>query len=345
MIASDVSKYITDESNKRFTKAVEEGVALNDMFFGDDCFPAWVDMPQDEAERNYHVNIQDRLLDIDITSRLGNFIRERLIDTCNIKLEQARLLGLATADIKMGKGLLPVWDQSAVDASIPLSAQPVENHWEDSPERNILTFGAASLRGYAGSMASEDDTTGLFKESSHSDSSATSNSDSCSSSDVSGDDKNEVGDVDDRYAMFSGGDPQPLPSRYSESDGEAAHILFDVEIVGGPNGTYEVDMEVYQAESDSDVDELPEVELAVDATHYEFFFSTGDAVDANLPGMNLECTLEGPDTEAEYPRDVDGWGDEDLQFDSEEEGGQFEEEDDMLVDEEEDQNEDVMMEF
>jgi hypothetical protein len=43
------------------------------------------------------------------------------------------------------------------------------------------------------------------------------------------------------------------------------------------------------------VDELPEIEIAVDATMYEFFFPTNEAVDANLPRMDLECTFKDED--------------------------------------------------
>jgi hypothetical protein len=41
--------------------------------------------------------------------------------------------------------------------------------------------------------------------------------------------------------------------------------------------------------------ELPQVELAIDATAYEFFFPTDEAVDASLPGMDLESTFEDGD--------------------------------------------------
>ncbi|KAL6900369.1 hypothetical protein GGI43DRAFT_427466 [Trichoderma evansii] len=355
LIAPDIATYIRNESNNRFRAGVQQRVNLVDVFFGDDCFPTWLAMGWSQEEEDYHIWIQNRLLDINASSRVGDFIRNNLRDKCNEKLDEAIALGLALADIRMGEKLLPEWDQSAVEASIPVTAQPVEDHWEDSSERNILTFGADAVRAHTESTVSKESTTALSEQDSRSESSITSDSDSSSSDDVSSDDKNQGGEpVDDRYIMFTGGDPQPLPSRYSESDGEAPHILFGVEIVGGPNGTYEVDMEVYQAEDDSDVDELPEVELAVDATHYEFFFPVKDAVDANLPGMNLECKLE---LESPTPETDDfwcpaQWGDEDVDFDSADEEEEYEEDDAMIVDEdamldegEKEPEEHVMMEF
>lgn len=332
MIAPDVATYIRNESNARFRRAVAEGVCLVDLFFGDDCFPTWLARGWDQRDEKFHISIQDSLLDIQVSNRVGTFIRDNLRDKCNEKLKEAIGLGLALADIRMGEGLLPEWDQSAVEASIPVSAQPVEDHWEDSAERNIETFGAASVRDLIRLTVPEDNTTALLEQYSRSESSFTSNSDSSSSNGLSSDHNSDGGEpVDDRYTMFTGGDPQPLPSRYSESDGEAPHILHGVEIVGGPDGTYEVDIEVYQAEDDSDVDELPEVELAVDATAYEFFFSTKDAVNANLPGKNLECTLEDPTPETDDFWCDGEWNDED--FDSaEEEEGEYEEEDAMIVD-------------
>ncbi|UKZ94345.1 uncharacterized protein TrAFT101_009221 [Trichoderma asperellum] len=348
LIASDVAQYIQQQSNARLKRAVKERVPLDDLYFGDDCYPAWVDMCDGKAEESYHIQIQKRLLNLDASLFVDSCLREKLRDTCNAKLEEARLLGLGLADIRIGDGLLPEWDQSAVDMAIPLEVEPVKDDWEDSAERDALTFGAALVRNKAKakakSTAPEDNTAALFK-----DDSSTASSDTWdSSSFFYSDDKNEHGEaVDERYAMFSGGDPQPLPHRYSESDDEAPHILFDVEMLGGPDGTYNVDMEVYEAESDSDVDELPEAELAVDATAYEFFFPTTDAVDANLPGMDLECSLEGPFTEADYLSHAAEWGDGgfDLGSTEEEEEQDEEGEEAMMMDGENELDKDVMMEF
>ncbi|KAH8120942.1 hypothetical protein LI328DRAFT_171838 [Trichoderma asperelloides] len=325
LIASDVAQYIQQQSNARLKRAVKERVPLDDLYFGDDCYPAWVDMCDGKAEESYHIQIQKRLLNLDASLFVDSCLREKLRDTCNAKLEEARLLGLGLADIRIGDGLLPEWDQSAIDEAFPLEVEPVKDDWEDSAERDALTFGAALVRNKAKakSTAPEDNTTALFKD----DASTTSSDTWDSSSFFYSDDKNEHGEaVDERYAMFSGGDPQPLPHRYSESDDEAPHILFDVEMLGGPDGTYN---------------------LAIDATAYEFFFPTTDAVDASLPGMDLECSVEGPFTEADYLSHAAEWGDGsfDLHSTEEEEEQDEEGEEAMMMDGENELDKDVMMEF
>ncbi|KAK1237424.1 hypothetical protein MKX08_003049 [Trichoderma sp. CBMAI-0020] len=273
LLASDVRQHIQAESKSRLRDAVENGVPLDALYFTDDCYPAWDSIYEMNPGRNHHARVQKRLLNREAAALADPMIMKKLVDAANGKLEEARLLGIALGDITIGRDLVPEWDPRVVDAAVPCIPEPVEDHWEDSLERNIETLGADFVL---------DNITRTDSVDSGQKSVATSDSDSSSGDDDNGGGNNQHGEpVDDRYAMLSGGDPRPLPLGYrsiAENDDEALHILHDVE-----------------AETDSNLDELPEVELAIDATAYEFFFPTDEAVDASLPGVDLECTVEDGD--------------------------------------------------
>ncbi|KAH0493474.1 hypothetical protein TgHK011_000142 [Trichoderma gracile] len=127
-------------------------------------------------------------------------------------------------------------------------------------------------------------------------------------------------------------DPQP---EYSESDDEAPHILHDVEVVGCREGHPDIDLEVYVMEDDSDVDDLPELELAIDGDAFAYYFGDDGAVEVEIPGMELRCSLDvPPDTSSDdgdadmedyedYEEEVNDDGDENSLFDGDEDmGGQ-----------------------
>lgn len=320
LLASDVRQHIRSESSSRLRDAAMGGVPLDALYFTDDCYPAWDSIYEMSSGCNHHARVQKRLLNREAAALVDPWIMKRLVDAANGKLEEARLLGIALKEMRIGEDLMPEWgrlkvdeavdeaaDEAAdktvdktVDVAIPHNPQPVEDppvedEWEDSLERNMETFGADFVMANIEWTASEDNAPALDSDESF----TSSDSDSSSGTDDNshGSEQDEE-PIDDRYAMLSGGDPQPLPVGYrtiAESDDEAPHILHDVEVNGGPSGTYHVDMEVYEAETDSNLDELPEVELAIDATAYEFFFPTDEALNASLPGVDLECTIEDGD--------------------------------------------------
>jgi hypothetical protein len=211
------------------------------LYFTDDCFPAWDEIYEINFEHNNHARVQNRLLNREVSRRIDPLILKVLRNESNDRLEEARLLGIALADIRVGDSLLPEWDQAAVDAAVPPSPVLIEDEWEDSPERDACTFGDQLTFDNVESMASDDNAMTVSSDASHSDSSSSAGS-------SSSDDNNQPEEpVDDHYAMFAGGDLQPLPSTFmpiSASDDEAPHILHDVEIYGGPDGIYHVDMEV-----------------------------------------------------------------------------------------------------
>lgn len=247
LLASDVSQHIRAESNSRLRDAVKKGVPLDALYFTDDCYPAWDNIYEMNPGHNHHARVQKKLLNREAASLVDSLIMKELVASANEKLEEARLLGVALTDISIGIDLVPKWDRQAVDVAAP-PPELVKDHWEDSLKRNIDTFGVDFIMDEIREAASEDDSITPLNSTSDREDSAHYDTDSSASDDGIryGNNQHEE-PIDDRYAMFSGGDPQPLPSGYrtiAESDDEAPHILHDVEIHDGSNGTYHVDMEV-----------------------------------------------------------------------------------------------------
>lgn len=300
MAASDVIQFNTTISRQRLDTARGEGIAPDQLFFDDDGLLAWDGMRNYTDGYDYHTQVQTRLLQAHIRGLTDPMVRESIRDASNAKLEEALQLGIAIHDIRIGSRGMPEWDQEAVDHAVPLTPQPVEDHEEDSVERDMLTFGVDFVRAHSREMdIFPDDITPALSEDTSTDDESSDSWDTSSDESSSAMKTHEELD-DDRYvyALVANGDFVPLPASaisYWEGGDDAPNVIRDVEIYGGPDGTYLVDMEVNEAENDSNLSELPEAELAVDATAYEFFFPTGEAVDANLPGKMLEVPMEDED--------------------------------------------------
>lgn len=247
LVASDVSQHIRAESNSRLRDAVRKGVPLDALYFSDDFYPAWDSIYEMNLGHNHHAQVQTRLLNREAAALVDRLIMKELVASANEKLEEARLLGVALTDISIGADLVPEWHRRAVDVEAPLP-EHVMDHWEDSLQRNVDTFGVDFVMDNIIETASEDDSIAALDTTSDREEPVTHDSDSSASDDGTGHGNNQHEEsIDDRYAMFSGGDPQPLPFGYktiAESDDEAPHILHDVEIHDGSNGIYHVDMEV-----------------------------------------------------------------------------------------------------
>ncbi|PKK54213.1 hypothetical protein CI102_564 [Trichoderma harzianum] len=294
LISGDVAKYIQRESNVRLETARQEGITLDTVFIGMDCLPAWMGMHWDPQRESLHCAIQDRLMDVEVSSTLGDVLRKDLIEKGNRKLEEARQLGLGIEDITIGKGLLATWNGLA-------STQETVYGLETPPEETSIgtTVQDSSVFGQAETPESEIITI----------SSA----------------------IDEIIHMNNVVNTQP---EYSESDDEAPHILHDVEVVGGFEGHPDVDLELYLVEDDEEIEGLPELELAIDGDAFIYYFGDDDLMEVEIPGMDLQCSLDVPpdqsdegdyNTEGRPPlREIEGDSDDQVmdEDEGEDEGGE-----------------------
>ncbi|UKZ58093.1 hypothetical protein TrVGV298_011958 [Trichoderma virens] len=300
LIAGDVAEYIQRESNVRLETARQEGISLDEVFIGMDCLPTWIGMQWDPQRESLHCAIQDRLMDLEVSSILGDTLREELIDKGNRKLEEARQLGMTLEDITIGKGLLATWRtlesnqetgdkrteliyddvmQSSIETTVPRSS--VFSRAE-TPDSDIMSISSATAARNSPEIVYDSSST----------------YDSCSdfgSSSNDGDHSSSTEDddgVDGIIHMTNMVNPQP---EYSESDGEAPHILHDVEIAGGREGYGDVDLEVYLVDDDDEeVERLPELELAIDGDAFIHYFGDDGVMEVEIPGMDLRCSLDVP---------------------------------------------------
>lgn len=250
-------------------------------------------MHWDPQRESLHCAIQDRLMDVEVSSTLGDVLRKDLIEKGNRKLEEARQLGLGIEDITIGKGLLATWDGL-------VSTQETVYGLETPPEETSIgtTVQDSSVFGQAETPESDIITISSASEAPNSpdivyDSSSTYNSCSDFSSSSGGNSSSTEDDeeVDDIIHMNNVVNTQP---EYSENDDEAPHILHDVEVVGGFEGHPDVDLEVYLVEDDEEVEGLPELELAIDGDAFIHYFGDEDLMEVEIPGMDLQCSLDVP---------------------------------------------------
>ncbi|KAJ4856482.1 hypothetical protein T069G_09850 [Trichoderma breve] len=280
LISGDVAKYIQRESNVRLETARREGITLDTVFI-------------------------DRLMDVEVSSTLGDVLRKDLIEKGNRKLEEARQLGLGIEDITIGKGLLATWNglASTQETAYGLETPPEETRaqpiYDDAGPSSIGTaVQDSSVIGQAETPESEIITISSASEAPNSpeivyDSSSTYDSCSDFSSSSGGNSSSTEDDeeIDDIIHMNNVVSTQP---EYSESDDEAPHILHDVEVVGGFEGHPDVDLEVYLVEDDEEVEGLPELELAIDGDAFIHYFGDDDLMEVEIPGMDLQCSLVVP---------------------------------------------------
>ncbi|KAF7557849.1 hypothetical protein G7046_g5965 [Stylonectria norvegica] len=295
-VNAEVRKYLIWQSNNRLEEAREEGIALDEIYIGEDCLPVWPDYEWDPSLQSLHSVIQSRLADLQMAQQLGNLVRDDLIAKGNRKLCQARELGIDLQNIFVGKGLLPEWrDRMVVDLS-----DDEESEVGDSQETSDI-FDIDSM---ASSFNTTPETPTIVRlwdshisalahpidtPSTPHFSSAWEAVDSDWSSDSSSDEDSFCGD--DGYDMYPITLNNAVDDQAYFSD-DPSNIFHDAEVVGGRRGYSDVDLEVYLADDDDEVHFLPELELAIDRTSYEYWYGTDEAVDVELPGMDVRCNGE-----------------------------------------------------
>ncbi|EMT66261.1 hypothetical protein FOC4_g10006658 [Fusarium odoratissimum] len=84
-------------------------------------------------------------------------------------------------------------------------------------------------------------------------------------------------------------DPEPS---YDDSDDDEPNIFHGAQVMGVLAQRSIVDLEVYIAEDDEEIQDLPQMELAIDQESYERHFGTDGAIELEIVGGRLICTGE-----------------------------------------------------
>ncbi|PNY23382.1 Uncharacterized protein TCAP_06673 [Tolypocladium capitatum] len=267
--------YLYREANVRLDMAKVEGVGLTDLAIGEDCLPAWPTLHWDPDVESLHASIQNRLVGFDISRDLGDLVQRDIITKGNKKLAEARELGVDVQDIVIGANLLPTWDLEQ-DCGPEDQLLVVE---DDESETMALQTDNTYLTTTPSDVTVITPLTDVFDSNLSCVLPSGSPLSTCDS-----DDSAEFNDIIELQNLVA---PQPTYEEYEDAAGR--NIVHNVDVLGGPAHSGEVDLEVYLVENDDDVADLPQVELAIDRTAFEYHFGDVDAVDVEVPGMQLFC--------------------------------------------------------
>ncbi|KAG6001691.1 hypothetical protein E4U54_001014 [Claviceps lovelessii] len=116
LIPSDLAAMLRHRANHRFAMAREQGVPMEQIYFGQDCLPTWETQYWDPEEESLHSILQERLCDLDRALQLSTLLQREIQNKSNARMELACELGIHLDAIAMGSSLLPEWDTSPESA-------------------------------------------------------------------------------------------------------------------------------------------------------------------------------------------------------------------------------------
>ncbi|KAL6854531.1 hypothetical protein J3F83DRAFT_764470 [Trichoderma novae-zelandiae] len=207
----------------------------------------------------------------------------------NIRLALARQQGVSLENISVGRDCLPTWPEMQWDPEKESLHCAIQNQLLDLEVSNVL---GNALRGNGHGLENPFNEQAQGEELMDDGMGQSSIDSSIPHSFIfSRAGTPDSHECDDAICMDNAVHPQP---EYSESDDDAPHILHDVEVAGCREGHPDIDLEVYAVENDSDVDNLPELELAIDGDAFAYYFGDDGAVEVEIPGMDLRCSLDVP---------------------------------------------------
>ncbi|KAF9767950.1 hypothetical protein IL306_014817 [Fusarium sp. DS 682] len=281
LMTAHFKNYLFYNSNGRLEEAKQQGLTLNDISIGNDCLPTWPYRTWDSNYESLHNFLQDDLLNLHEAREAGIMVCGDIIWKSNRKLDEARALGGAAAE----------------EAILFLPKQDDGDDIHSSPEGSIVEDTETS----EGTLADESaefidvdislahDSPDISDRGSDYDSDYYSDSDGSDSEmsfEMVQNDDNSINDGVQEYNIF---DPEPM---FDDSDDDEQHIFHGAEVVGLPAQHANVDLEVYIAEDDEEIKDLPKMELVVDQESFERYFGIDGAIELEIVGGRLICTGE-----------------------------------------------------
>ncbi|KAF4344310.1 hypothetical protein FBEOM_1704 [Fusarium beomiforme] len=257
LMTAEFKNHLFYNSNGRLEEAKQQGIDLKDIVFGNDCLPTWASRTWDSEYETLHEFLQHDLL----------------------SLHEALTAGILGAAAEQAVQFLP--------------KQNDEGSYHSSSDSDIVehtgTSGGTISHENAGTPDADISMNLHHLDLSDSDYDSDIDSD-VSESEISfvmiQNDGNPTNDEDEGNTIF---DPEPM---YDDSDDDEQHIFHGAELVGFPGQQANTDLEVYIAEDDEDIQDLPKMELVVDQESYERVFGIDGAIELEIVGGRLICTGE-----------------------------------------------------
>ncbi|RKK55213.1 hypothetical protein BFJ63_vAg2651 [Fusarium oxysporum f. sp. narcissi] len=234
----------------------------------------------------------------------------------NHRLEEAKQKGVTLSDISIGDDCLPTWTGrtwdpdaeslhdalqgdalnlleaqeagimgAAAEEAIPFLLEHDEGNDDHSSPKGSIHEDTDTSEGTLVNVNTEDsdeDTLMVIDDAETTDD----GSDSDMEFVVIGNDDELPGNEIETSNIF---DPEPS---YDDSDDDEPNIFHGAQVMGVLAQRSIVDLEVYIAEDDEEIQDLPRMELAIDQESYERYFGTDGAIELEIVGGRLICTGE-----------------------------------------------------
>ncbi|UZP34706.1 hypothetical protein NXS19_002522 [Fusarium pseudograminearum] len=284
LMTADFKNYLFYNSNQRLEEAKASGVDLDDIAVGNDCLPTWSGRTWDPTTESLHGIIQSRLATQDEAQQAGKLARDDIIWKTGVKLYEAS--GAAAED-----AIRYLHHEDDNEQQTPADDEDWILPTYDLETEQVHDTGAVSLS-QSTTFVSSDDSTSLSLMSP-----CFSNTDSDSDIDIDIDsesdpdiDSDDVEDFDDTFSVDNMFDPEP---HYLDSDDEEElNIFHGAHVVGLPSQHANVDLEMYEASDEDEVEDLPEMELCIDGELYKALFDIEGVIDVEIEGSRIICTGE-----------------------------------------------------
>ncbi|KAG5813666.1 hypothetical protein H9Q74_006452 [Fusarium xylarioides] len=265
LMTADFKNHVFYNSNRRLEEAKQKGITLSDISIGDDCLATWAGRTWDPDTASLHDSLQEDALNHLEAQEASVMVRRDLIRKSNRKLDEAR--GLA-------------------EEAIPFLLEHNEEDEHHNPPEGDIHEDSDSSEGTFVNLvpeASDNDTLMVTDDAETTDS----DSDSDMESTVTGNDDDLANNEAETSNIFD-----PEPSYDDPDDYDEPNVFHGAQVMGVPAQHSMVDLEVYFAEDEDEVQDLPEMELAIDQESYEHYFGTDGAIDLEIVGGRLICTGE-----------------------------------------------------
>lgn len=225
------------------------------------------------------------------------FLRTQVIKTWKRKWEQACALGVGIGHVWIGSDLLPQWKMPGADEEHMETDSP-NNDPEHTAESNIESEPGSTENDTFFSLSTNSSSSKPTTAPSESDGNTAPSSVSSHSSTASSDEEDDE-DFDDVISLDNFVDAASCEYEEYEEE-ELENIFHEAEIVDAPPGYQEVDLEVFLVDGDDpELDDMPEIEFGIDRLGFEMYYDTEDAVDIDIPGVDVRTTTNLPPTTAQ----------------------------------------------
>ncbi|KAH8174394.1 hypothetical protein LIA77_05813 [Sarocladium implicatum] len=329
---------LCDRFKDRLRQASDQGIPLSDVQIGADCLPVWNGWNWDPEENTLTDMIQDQLAALSLCQDLGALLRKEIITKCTAKLREASELGVRVDEISLGPCLLPQWSPSRQleneqplekhdsgyssrassfgapseldQVALAITRRPAISPFVYSSDNELgLSDADDADDEYDGEVEDEEDfwnsdevVSGIRPEERIQDDDATQNEGLPYLQDPTARLRNGIyrTELEVLRTGFTTEESSP-ESTCPESEGPDQtlnNIIYDVEVTGGHVPSGSLDLELYLVD-DSDAEDLPDLEMAIDQEDYEHHYGDHDVIDVEIPGYHVSCrgSIEPSDEE------------------------------------------------